>query len=100
CVGVWVTTELCGHVLTARVNDPLRRSNSDRGPRATPIHPYTHTTMFSRHIIASVLAVWLLTGVYLVRANEQAVVRRFGGVVADRVPPGLHLTLPWGIDRV
>jgi membrane protease subunit HflK len=35
-----------------------------------------------------------------VRANEQAVVRRFGRVVADRVPPGPHYRLPWPIDRV
>jgi len=43
---------------------------------------------------------WLLTGIYMVRVDEQAVVRRFGGVIADHVPPGLHLGLPWGIDRV
>src|SRR5581483_9026407 len=45
-------------------------------------------------------AAWLLTGVYVVRADERAVVRRFGAVVAERVPPGLHVGLPWGIDVV
>src|SRR5947209_4164737 len=41
-----------------------------------------------------------MTGVYVVRANEQAVVRRLGRVVDDRVGPGLHVGLPWGLDRV
>lgn len=50
--------------------------------------------------ILIVLALWLATGVYVVRVNEQAVVRRFGAVAADRVPPGLHLGFPWGIDLV
>lgn len=50
--------------------------------------------------IAAALALYILTGVYIVRADEQAVVRRFGGVVAERVPPGLHVGLPWGIERV
>lgn len=46
------------------------------------------------------LLCWLLTGIYMVRVDEQAVVRRFGGVVGEHVPPGLHFGLPWGIDRV
>jgi len=56
--------------------------------------------MTRRAAIAVAAALWLLSGVYVVRANEQAVVRRFGGVVADRVGPGLHVGLPWGIDAV
>jgi membrane protease subunit HflK len=46
------------------------------------------------------LLLWLLTGLFVVQVDEQAVVRRFGAVVAERVPPGLHLGFPWGIDRV
>jgi modulator of FtsH protease HflK len=56
--------------------------------------------MTNRRTIAIALALWLLTGVYIVSVDEQAVVRRFGAVVADRVPPGLHVGFPWGIDRV
>jgi membrane protease subunit HflK len=56
--------------------------------------------MLTRRIVLVALVLWLATGVYIVRANEQAVVRRFGAVVEDRVPPGLHVALPWGIDRV
>jgi membrane protease subunit HflK len=35
-----------------------------------------------------------------VRPGELAVVRRFGRVLADKPEPGLHVGLPWGMDRV
>src|SRR2546423_9546851 len=47
-----------------------------------------------------IAAVWLLTGITIVQVDEQAVVRRFGAVVAERVSPGLHVGLPWPIDLV
>src|SRR5579872_2188071 len=43
---------------------------------------------------------WLLSGVYIVSTNQQAVVTRFGAVVERRVMPGIHLAFPWPIDRV
>jgi modulator of FtsH protease HflK len=45
-------------------------------------------------------AVWILSGVYTVRTDQQAVVTRFGAVVESRVLPGIHIALPWPIDRV
>jgi modulator of FtsH protease HflK len=45
------------------------------------------------------LGVWLVSGLYLVDTDEEAVVRRFGAVVAQ-VGPGLHYRLPWPVDRV
>ncbi len=42
---------------------------------------------------------YLLTGFTEVRPGEQAVVRRFGRVVATP-GPGLWVGLPWGLDRV
>ena len=42
---------------------------------------------------------WLATGIYIVPADQQAVVTRFGRVVEPRVMPGLHIALPWPIDR-
>ena len=44
-------------------------------------------------------AAWLATGIYVVDADERAVVRRFGRV-AEQVWPGMHYRLPWPIDRV
>jgi membrane protease subunit HflK len=52
-----------------------------------------------RLLIPVALLAYLLTGVVSVRPGEQAVVRRFGAVVA-KPGPGLWVGLPWGIDRV
>ena len=40
------------------------------------------------------------TGLYTIRPNERGVVRRCGEVQPLLRPPGLHVGLPWGIDRV
>ena len=53
-----------------------------------------------RRWITVVVGVWLLTGVYLVNTQQQAVLTRFGAVVDPRVLPGIHISLPWPIDRV
>jgi membrane protease subunit HflK len=43
-------------------------------------------------------AAWLATGFYIVQANEEAVITRFGGFVGT-VGPGLHFHLPIPIER-
>ena len=42
----------------------------------------------------------MATSVYLVAPDQQAVETRFGKVVSQRVMPGIHISLPWPIDRV
>lgn len=50
-------------------------------------------------LVIVILAGYLATGIFQVDAGELAVVQRFGRIV--RVcGPGLHLGLPWGLDRV
>ena len=46
------------------------------------------------------LAAYLATGVYSVKPNERAVVQRCGKALAKTRPPGLHVGLPYGIDRI
>ncbi|MBZ0267459.1 FtsH protease activity modulator HflK [bacterium] len=41
---------------------------------------------------------WLATGVYTVKSEELAVVKRFGRVIERAVPSGIHYRLPWPID--
>jgi modulator of FtsH protease HflK len=53
-----------------------------------------------RHYWAWLLAIWLLAGIYIVPADQQAVVTRLGAVINPRVPPGIHYALPWPIDSV
>ena len=47
----------------------------------------------------ALLGAYLASGFYLVDTDEEAVVRRFGAIVAQ-VGPGMHYRLPWPIDRV
>src|SRR5256714_10438378 len=47
---------------------------------------------------AVVVAIYVLTGIFTVAADEQAVIRRFGRVAA-RLGPGIHYRLPWPVDR-
>ncbi len=46
------------------------------------------------------LAAWLLSGIFLVQPDQQAVVTTWNAVSSPRVLPGLHYALPWPIDRV
>lgn len=43
---------------------------------------------------------WLLSGFYSLRPDEQGVVRLFGRVVEEYVPPGLHWRWPWPCTRL
>ena len=53
-----------------------------------------------RRIALVAAAVWLLSGLYLVAPDQQAVETLFGRVVAPRVMPGLHYALPWPVEKV
>jgi membrane protease subunit HflK len=46
------------------------------------------------------LLLWILSGIFFVQTDQQAVVTRFGAVVEPRVAPGIHYALPWPVDRV
>lgn len=45
-------------------------------------------------------AAWIVSGIFFVAPDQQAVVTRFGAVSAPQVLPGIHYALPWPIDRV
>src|SRR5438270_11299227 len=52
-------------------------------------------------VAALVLAiVTLLSSATRIQPGERAVVRRFGRIREDKPGPGLHLFLPFGMDRV
>jgi membrane protease subunit HflK len=53
-----------------------------------------------RRVTALVLVLWIASGLFFVRADEQAVVTRFGAVIEPRVYPGVHYALPWPVDRI
>jgi membrane protease subunit HflK len=70
--------------------------------QAVHVHPEPPATAgwTKRRIFAILFGLWLLTSVYIVAADQQAVVTRFGKVAEPRVMPGIHISLPWPIDRV
>jgi len=65
-----------------------------------PAAPSPPPNPLRMRILHGALALWILTSVYIVPADQQAVVTRMGAVVEQRVTPGIHLSLPWPIDRV
>lgn len=50
--------------------------------------------------LAVFIALYLLSGIYVVQPNERGVVLRFGKVVHDRVGPGIHYHYPYPFERV
>lgn len=69
-------------------------------PLDPPPLPAPAAPPWRQRIPLALAALWLLSAIYIVPADQQAVVTRFGRVVEPRVPPGIHLSLPWPIDRV
>lgn len=51
-------------------------------------------------VAALLVGIYLLSGVYFVPADEQAIQFRLGRILPGRVSPGLHYALPFPIDRV
>jgi membrane protease subunit HflK len=49
---------------------------------------------------AGLAAIYLASGLYIVRGNEQALVQRFGKADAALVAGGLHFDLPWPFVRI
>ena len=43
---------------------------------------------------------WSISSVFVVQPDELALIRRCGRLLPTVREPGLHLGLPWGIDRV
>lgn len=56
-------------------------------------------TLWLKWVVPVLLIFWLLSGIYIVRPDEQAVVRRFGKAVRI-TEPGPHYRLPQPIERV
>ena len=69
-------------------------------PELAPAAPPQRDPRPWQRWIGGAIVLWLLTSLYLVNTQQQAVVTRFGAVVEPRVLPGIHISLPWPIDRV
>jgi modulator of FtsH protease HflK len=67
---------------------------------AAPVKQLTPPLSLPKKVGLAILALWIVTSVYLVAPEQQAVVTRFGRVIEPRVMPGIHLSFPWPIDQV
>jgi membrane protease subunit HflK len=72
---------------------------SDAGAGSPFGTSFTFNRMWLTWLIPVVAAIWFLSGVYIVRPDEQGVVRRFGRVVSV-TEPGPHYHWPWPIAVV
>lgn len=79
------------------VSQPLDTAGFE--PHEIPPPPQSRWWTPSR-IVLAIMALWVLSGVYLVAPDQQAVETLFGRVVAPRVLPGLHYALPWPLENV
>src|SRR6478672_3875109 len=86
------------------MNPVLGKLAPEPEPDATsdiPIDPAPKERYWSgRRIVIGLFALWVLSGIFLVQPDQQAVVTRFGAVTEPRVLPGIHYALPWPIDSV
>jgi regulator of protease activity HflC (stomatin/prohibitin superfamily) len=48
----------------------------------------------------SALVLWLSTGIVQIESYQQGALYRLGNLESDSLSPGMHLTLPWPLDRV
>ena len=51
-------------------------------------------------VIFGCLILWLSTGLIQIESHQHGAVYRFGRLQEETLDPGLHLTLPWPMDRV
>jgi len=75
-------------------------SQWSEGPVRSPFGPeFKFNWLWLKWLIPVVVAVWLLSGIYIVRPDEQGVVRQFGKAVRV-TEPGPHYHLPRPIETV
>jgi membrane protease subunit HflK len=67
-------------------------------PRLAWLLPYWN--LFWKLALVGGLAAYFLSGLYMVKTDEQGVVRRFGRVVANNISPGVHYRWPTPFEQV
>ena len=101
--------------------DPDAGATHGHGTRDAHVHNHHHHDHEHRHahdhhghthdhrrrprrlwwgLAAAALIAWVFSGVRMIETAERGVVQRFGKVVNEHVPPGIHPGLPLGIERM
>jgi Cu+-exporting ATPase len=59
-----------------------------------------HWPQIRRPVSYSAIALYLLSGFYMLRPDQTGVIERFGRKMLPYRKPGLHYKLPWPVDRL
>ncbi len=66
-----------------------------RGPLAASLRQIP-----ARSLAGALAALWLVSGVYVIRTEQQAVLTTFGALANDQVMPGVGWHWPWPVGKV
>jgi membrane protease subunit HflK len=61
---------------------------------------FRHARAVTGWLIVLLVLLYLASGFYSVKPEQRGVVKRFGRVVTDNVPPGIHYHWPWPVESV
>lgn len=84
-------------VTLQNILDSSKRSAAISDIKAAFAH--VNLKVIRRYLLIITAAAYLLSGVYIVRSGEAAVVERFGQIVNPKVSEGLHYRLPWPFEK-
>lgn len=51
-------------------------------------------------VVLGLIALWILSGIYIIQANQVGLIKRFGAYQPQLIQPGIHYHLPWPVDKV
>lgn len=60
---------------------------------------HVNPRVIRRNLLIIIVLIYIMSGVYIVKSGEAAVVERFGEVVNPKVGEGLHYRLPWPFEK-
>lgn len=63
------------------------------------VFKHVNARYIARNLLLIVIVVYILSGIYIVKPGEAAVVERFGKVINPKVTEGLHYRLPWPFEK-
>jgi len=61
---------------------------------------FRHFKRVAKWLILLLIVLYLASGFYSVKPEQRGVLKRFGRVVTDDMPPGIHYHLPWPAESV
>src|SRR5262249_45025463 len=100
CCPRTVHSSTCSSSRHVPVSRPLPRLPPGPPPSRPPSQEATDMRLLLLALALVGVLYTLVTSATLVQPGERAVIRRFGRVLDEKPGPGLHVGLPWGMDRV